>query len=169
VRNALAAAAAAVALDIPVPVIASGLARFSGIKGRLQRKRAAGGALILDDTYNANPESVRAAIDVLAQSAGRTILVFGDMGELGAAAPRLHGTLGGYAKSVGIERVMTLGEQSALTAKAFGPGGRHYDSIEELIADLRGRLGHDVTVLVKGSRFMRMERVVEALEATDAK
>jgi UDP-N-acetylmuramoyl-tripeptide--D-alanyl-D-alanine ligase len=169
VRNALAAAAAAVALDIPVPVIASGLARFSGIKGRLQRKRAAGGALILDDTYNANPESVRAAIDVLAQSAGRTLLVFGDMGELGAAAPRLHGTLGGYAKSVGIERVMTLGEHAALTAKAFGPGGQHYDSIEELIADLRGRLGQDVTVLVKGSRFMRMERVVEALEATDAK
>jgi UDP-N-acetylmuramoyl-tripeptide--D-alanyl-D-alanine ligase len=165
VRNALAAAAAAVALDVPLPLIASGLGRFSGIKGRLQRKEGARGATIIDDTYNANPESVRAAIDVLAQSAGKTILVFGDMGELGADSPRLHEALGSHAKSAGIERVMTLGEQAALTAKAFGPGGRHYGRIEDLVIDLRAALGADVTVLVKGSRFMRMERVVEALTA----
>jgi UDP-N-acetylmuramoyl-tripeptide--D-alanyl-D-alanine ligase len=165
VRNALAAAAAAVALEIALPVIASGLARYSGIKGRLERKRAAGGATVVDDTYNANPESVRAAIDVLAQSAGRTILVFGDMGELGTDAPRLHEALGSYAKGAGIERVMTFGEQSARTAKAFGPGAQHYSSIEDLVADLRAALGPDVAVLVKGSRFMRMERVVEALTA----
>jgi UDP-N-acetylmuramoyl-tripeptide--D-alanyl-D-alanine ligase len=163
VRNALAAAAAAVALDIALPVIADGLTQYRGIKGRLQRKSAAHAAVVIDDTYNANPESVRAAIDVLARSSGTRILVFGDMGELGADAPHMHEELGEYAKRSGIERVMTLGEHSELTARAFGAGAQHYPRVEELIADARAALGANVTVLVKGSRFMKMERVVEAI------
>jgi UDP-N-acetylmuramoyl-tripeptide--D-alanyl-D-alanine ligase len=163
VRNALAAAAAAVALDVPLPVIAEGLRDYRGIKGRLQRKRAAGGATVIDDTYNANPDSVRAAIDVLAQAGGRTILVFGDMGELGADAPRLHEELGSYASRAGVHRVLALGEHAARTARAFGGGATHYERIEDLIADVQGALAPDVTVLVKGSRFMKMERVVEAV------
>jgi UDP-N-acetylmuramoyl-tripeptide--D-alanyl-D-alanine ligase len=164
VRNALAAAAAAVALDIPVAVIAAGLERFSGIKGRLQRKSGLNGAVLIDDTYNANPESVRAAIDVLAQAPGRTILVFGDMGELGVDAPRLHADLGAHARDAQIDRMITLGEHSAQAARAFGAGAIHYNRIEDLLADLTKALTRDDTVLVKGSRFMRMERIVDALE-----
>jgi UDP-N-acetylmuramoyl-tripeptide--D-alanyl-D-alanine ligase len=163
VRNALAATAAAVALDVPLADIAKGLARYAGIKGRLQRKRAAGGAVVVDDTYNANPESVRAAIDVLAQSRGTRVLVFGDMGELGADARRLHEEVGAYAGRARLERVLTHGENAALAARAFGGGAQHYGNIEDLIRDLRAALGADVTVLVKGSRFMRMERVVDAI------
>jgi UDP-N-acetylmuramoyl-tripeptide--D-alanyl-D-alanine ligase len=165
VRNALAAAAAAIALDIPVSTIARGLARYRGIKGRLQRKAAANGAVVIDDTYNANPESARAAIDVLGQMAGTRILVLGDMGELGADAPRLHEELGAYARKAGVDRLLTLGEHATLTARAFGSGARHFTKIEELVADVRAALGKDVTVLVKGSRFMKMERVVDAIAA----
>jgi UDP-N-acetylmuramoyl-tripeptide--D-alanyl-D-alanine ligase len=163
VRNALAAAAAAVALDIALPVIARGLARYPGVKGRLQRKRAAAGAVVIDDTYNANPESMRAAIDVLAQSPGQRILVLGDMGELGPDAARLHEELGAYAKSAGVDRLLALGTNSERTARAFGAAAKHYDTAERLTDDLRGALGAEVTVLVKGSRFMKMERVVDAI------
>ena len=168
VRNALAAAAAAVALDIPVTDIAKGLARYAGIKGRLQRKAGAGGAVVVDDTYNANPESVRAAIDVLAQAGGTRILAFGDMGELGADAPRLHEELGSYARNAGVNRVLALGEHAALTARAFGAGAQHFATLEALVAALRPALGKGVTVLVKGSRFMKMERVVDAIAADAA-
>ena len=169
VRNALAAAAAAIALDIPLDVIAGGLERYSGIKGRLQVKSGLNGAVLIDDTYNANPESVRAAIDVLAQTRGRRILVFGDMGELGSDAPRLHAELGVYAKDAGIERMLTLGARSEETTGAFGKGARHYERIEELLSDLRPALASGVTVLVKGSRFMKMERVIETLEVRNEK
>jgi UDP-N-acetylmuramoyl-tripeptide--D-alanyl-D-alanine ligase len=163
VRNALAAAAAAVALGVPVRAIAAGLESYSGVKGRLQVKRAASGATLIDDTYNANPESVRAAIAVLARAEGRRILVLGDMGELGAAAGALHTELGGAARDAGIERLLALGEQSKQTVAAFGPGATHYPSVEALVADFAPTLAPDLTVLVKGSRFMRMERVVQAI------
>ena len=169
VRNALAAAAAAVALDIPLDVIAGGLERYSGVKGRLQVKPGLNGAALIDDTYNANPESVRAAIAVLAQARGRRILVFGDMGELGPEAPRLHAELGVCAKEAGIDRMLTLGEHSEEATRAFGEGARHYKRIEDLLSNLRPGLAHGVTVLVKGSRFMKMERVIEALELRDGK
>ena len=169
VRNALAAAAAATALGIAPSVIAHGLAAYRGITGRLQQKAAAGGAIVIDDTYNANPESVRAAIDVLAQIEGRRVLVFGDMGELGSDAPRLHEELGEHAKRAGIDRVFTLGEHSALTASAFGPGAQHCARIEDLIEALRAELSPDATVLVKGSRFMKMERVVDAITEHEAR
>jgi UDP-N-acetylmuramoyl-tripeptide--D-alanyl-D-alanine ligase len=164
VRNALAAAAAAAALGIPLSVIAEGLERFSGIKGRLQRKRGRNGAMLIDDTYNANPESVRAAITVLAQAPGRKVFVFGDMGELGHDAPRLHAEIGALAKEAQLDRMLALGENSAQAAKAFGTNARHFTRIEDLLRDLENTLAPDATVLVKGSRFMKMERVVNALE-----
>ena len=163
IRNALAATAAAAALDLPVSTIAKGLAAYTGIKGRLQRKVGMNAAHVIDDTYNANPDSVRAAIDVLAHVSGRKILVFGDMGELGADAPRLHTAIGAYAKAAGIDTLLTLGELSEASTKAFGAGARHYSSIDALIDELRQAAAPEVTMLVKGSRFMRMERVVKAL------
>ena len=121
------------------------------------------GATLIDDTYNANPESMRAAIDVLAKSDGSTVLVLGDMGELGSAAPALHAELGTYAKKAGIQRLLAIGENAARTAEAFGSDARHYSSVDDVVRDLRPLLSPDATVLVKGSRFMRMERVVDAV------
>ena len=165
VRNALAAAGAAVALNVPVADIAAGLERFDGIKGRLQRKPGLNGAVLIDDTYNANPESVRAAIAVLARASGRKTLVFGDMGELGVDAPRLHHEIGACAKEARIDRMLTLGENAVEAAKAFGDGASHYDRLEDLLAELRTTVGSADTILVQGSRFMKMERVIAALQA----
>ena len=163
VRNALAAAAAAIALNIPSAAIAAGLARYSGVKGRLQRKAAQAGATLIDDTYNANPESIHAAIDVLARAPGRRVLVLGDMGELGEHAAACHSEVGEYARAAGIETLYALGDMSARTVTAFGAGARHFTQIDALLADLQSTLTADMTVLVKGSRFMKMERVIEAL------
>jgi len=165
VRNALAASAAAAALEVPAPAIARGLARFAGIKGRLQKKAALRGATLIDDTYNANPESARAAIAVLAQAPGRKLLVLGDMGELGPDAAEMHADIGRFAKENLAGRLLTLGELSAHASRAFGPGARHFPRVEDLLAEVENALATDVTVLVKGSRFMQMERVVQALAA----
>jgi UDP-N-acetylmuramoyl-tripeptide--D-alanyl-D-alanine ligase len=162
VRNALAASAAAVALRVPAATIAAGLGRFAGVKGRLQKKLALHGATFIDDTYNANPDSVRAAIAVLAQAPGEKVVVLGDMGELGAEAAALHSEIGAAARALGIDRLYTLGEHSAHAARAFGAGARHFERLEDLLAEVENRLSPEVTVLVKGSRFMRMERVVSA-------
>jgi UDP-N-acetylmuramoyl-tripeptide--D-alanyl-D-alanine ligase len=150
-------------------VIAAGLSRFAGIKGRLEQRSAINGAHLIDDTYNANPESVRAAISVLAQAAGRRILVLGDMGELGPDGVRLHAEIGEAARVAGVERLFTLGELSAHAAKAFGDSGRHFARIEDLLAEIENALAPQVTVLIKGSRFMRMERVVKAFAVDGAK
>jgi UDP-N-acetylmuramoyl-tripeptide--D-alanyl-D-alanine ligase len=160
VANALAAATAALAMDIALPVIAHGLSSFGGVKGRLQRKPGCNGALVIDDTYNANPASMKAAIDVLAARTGTRLLVLGDMGELGEDAAALHAEIGRYAREAGLEGLITLGDLSREIARAFGPQARHYDTPEQLAADLRARMNPTTTVLVKGSRFMRMERVV---------
>jgi len=168
VRNALAAAAAAVALNVGASAIAAGLDRYAGVKGRLQARQTATGAIVIDDTYNANPESTRAAILVLAQCKAPRLLVLGDMGELGAQGPKLHAELGTYAREAGIERLLTLGEQSAETARVFGDGAKHCTGIEDLIAEVGDALAPDLTVLVKGSRFMKMERVVHAFTAGEA-
>ncbi len=164
VRNALAASAAATALAVPTATVAAGLARFSGVKGRLQRKACVRGAALIDDTYNANPDSVRAAIAVLAQVPGKKLLVLGDMAELGTQAPALHARIGAYARESGIERLFTLGELSAHSAQAFGAGARHFTRIEDLLTEIENALAPGVTVLVKGSRFMQMERVVRSFE-----
>ncbi len=162
VKNALAASAAATALEVPAATVAAGLARFGGVKGRLQRKSGLNGATLIDDTYNANPDSVRAAITVLAQARGKKLLVLGDMGELGRAAGAMHAQVGEFARRAGVNRLFTLGELSAHATQAFGAGARHFTRIEDLLAEIENALAPDVTVLVKGSRFMQMERVVTA-------
>jgi len=167
IKNALASVACAYALGIPSAAIIAGLAVYAGTKGRLQRKRHASGALIIDDTYNANPESTRAAIAVLAAYPGRTFFVMGDMGELGANAEALHASIGEFAKRSGVHAMFALGEMSVAAVRSFGEGARHFSSVDELVGALSGRLEHGSTVLVKGSRFMRMERIVDALGAVN--
>lgn len=162
VRNALAAAALAHALEIPLTAIAAGLNGYAGTKGRLQVHDCILGARVIDDTYNANPDSVTAAIGVLAEQPGWRILVLGDMGELGPGAAELHAEIGARAKAAGIHRLLALGELSVHAAQAFGAGGMHFERIEELLAEVENALAPGVTVLVKGSRFMRMERVVQS-------
>jgi UDP-N-acetylmuramoyl-tripeptide--D-alanyl-D-alanine ligase len=164
VQNALSAAAVAVAMGIGNKAIASGLNGFRGVKGRMQKKRCLHDATLIDDSYNANPESVRAALAVLAKAQGRKILVLGDMGELGDSARDFHECIGVEARLAGIDALFTLGELSAHTTAKFGPGARHFTDIEELLADVENRLAADVTVLIKGSRFMQMERVVKRIE-----
>jgi UDP-N-acetylmuramoyl-tripeptide--D-alanyl-D-alanine ligase len=162
-RNALAATAAATVLNIPLETIAAGLEKFSGVTGRMQRKIGLHGASLIDDTYNANPASLRAAISVLAQAGGKRILVMGDMGELGGDAAILHAEIGVEARRAGIEKLYALGELSVNAVQEFGSGAQHYKRIEELQEALKKELDANTTVLVKGSRFMKMERVVEHL------
>ncbi len=162
-RNALAATAAAIVLNISLETIARGLEKFGGVARRLQRKAALHGANLIDDTYNANPASLRAAIGVLAQAAGKRILVLGDMGELGDAAAIFHAEIGGEARRAGIEKLYALGTLSVNAAREFGGGAQHFERIEDLQAALEKELDANTTVLVKGSRFMKMERVVNYL------
>ncbi len=164
-RNAVAAAAACLAAGISLSAVAAGLESFSGVKGRLQRRAGRHGAEILDDTYNANPDSVRAGLDVLAATVGRKIFVLGDMGEIGEASGQFHDEIGGYAKSQGIDRLFALGEASQQAVRNFGEGARHFCHVDKLIGAVDKVLGPETTVLVKGSRFMRMERVADALAA----
>jgi UDP-N-acetylmuramoyl-tripeptide--D-alanyl-D-alanine ligase len=164
-RNALGAAAAALAAGVPLAAVPQGLADFRGLAGRLMRRAGRQGALVLDDSYNANPDSVRAAIDVLASTIGRKILVLGDMGEVGEAASQFHDEIGGHAKSQGLDRLLALGEVSALAARNFGAGGQHFKKLDDLVAALLAELAPGTTVLVKGSHFMHMERVVERIAA----
>ncbi len=167
VKNALAAATAAYALEIKPQAIAAGLGAYRGVKGRLQRKRLPSGAVLIDDTYNANPESMKAAISVLASRKGERLFVMGDMGELGENAEAMHLSIGEFAKRAGVDRLFALGAMSALAARSFGDCGRHFSSVEDLALAVAETATADSTVLVKGSRFMRMERVVEALGAAD--
>ncbi len=166
-RNALAATAAAIALNVPLETIAAGLQRFGGVAGRLQRKPAKHGATLIDDTYNANPASLSAAIGVLAKAPGKRVLVLGDMGELGGDAATLHAEIGAEARRAGIERLFALGELSAHAVGEFGSGGKHFERIEDLQDALEHELDGNTTVLVKGSRFMKMERVVSRCVDTE--
>jgi UDP-N-acetylmuramoyl-tripeptide--D-alanyl-D-alanine ligase len=158
VRNALAAAACAHAAGISMKSIGEGLTAFRPYTGRLQVKAAKSGATVIDDSYNANPDSVRAAIDVLASCTPPTALVLGDMGEVGSHGVEFHREIGSYAVSRGISRLYAMGEATRHTVEAFGRGGRHFDVVEDLVSSIEG-----ASILVKGSRFMRMERVVAAL------
>jgi UDP-N-acetylmuramoyl-tripeptide--D-alanyl-D-alanine ligase len=160
VRNALAAAAAATAVGAGLRAVADGLASFRAVKGRLQRRIGRNGATVIDDTYNANPDSVRAAIDVLAQADPPRTLVLGDMGEVGAQGTAFHEEVGVYARQSGIERLLALGPLARHAVTAFGAGAEHFESTGELSRRLLGILVPGMTVLVKGSRFMRMEQVV---------
>ena len=162
-RNALAACAAGHVLEVPIAAVVAGLSEYSGAKGRLQVKTGRAGAKVIDDTYNANPDSVKAAIAVLSGMPGTQVLVLGDMGELGPGAPAMHAEVGSAAREAGIERLLGLGELSAHSVAAFGPGAQNFADVEALCDQLDSTLTGSETVLVKGSRFMRMERVVERL------
>ena len=172
VENALAAIAAATAAGAGLAAVRSGLATFRPLSGRLETKAAAAGVAVIDDTYNANPDSVRAAIAVLARAGGTRWLVLGDMGEVGDQGIAFHREIGEYARATGIDRLLTTGELAAHAVASFGPGGEHFDDVDALIAatgaKLRGEDAARVTLLVKGSRFMRMERVVAALTGAAA-
>jgi UDP-N-acetylmuramoyl-tripeptide--D-alanyl-D-alanine ligase len=165
VRNALAATACAIACAVPASAIAAGLRAFRPVGGRGASLATAAGARLIDDSYNANPDSVRAAIDLLAGFDGARILVLGDMGEVGAQGQEFHREVGAYARERKIDCLHTLGTQSRAAASAFGQGACAHDDITPLLAALRLQLGPKTTVLVKGSRFMRLERVVQALAA----
>ena len=187
-RNALAATACALAAGVPLAAIAQGLAAFAPVKGRsrafsVQRSTALGVSAahattndndndkdtitVVDDSYNANPDSVRAAIEVLAELPAPRLLVLGDMGEVGDQGPQFHAEAGAHARHSGIEQLFTLGAQSAHAARAFG-AARHFDNMALLQAAVRETLPALGSLLVKGSRFMKMEQVLEALTAPAA-
>ena len=164
VRNSMAAAACALAAGAPLAAIAQGLKAFTPVQGRsraLEVKIAGRALTLVDDSYNANPDSVRAAVDVLAELPGPRLLVLGDMGEVGDQGPQFHREVGDYARERGIDALFTLGEQAAVM------GGRHFADIESLNAAVLAQLPQAASVLVKGSRFMKMERVVQAITAQD--
>jgi UDP-N-acetylmuramoyl-tripeptide--D-alanyl-D-alanine ligase len=175
VLNALAATACALAAGVSLDTIAAGLGAFEPVKGRSRASEVvlAGGHAItlVDDSYNANPDSVLAAIDVLAALPGPRLLVLGDMGEVGDRSPEFHAEVGARARQRGIESVYTLGAATAHTAAAFqgGADGAHFDEFDALGAAVLARLPRVGSVLVKGSRFMKMERIVQAIEAQQQK
>ena len=167
VKNALAAAACALAAGCPLPAIAQGLQQFVAVNGRSQVRtwqRGAAPVTLIDDSYNANPDSVRAAIDVLAGLPGPHWLVLGDMGEVGDDGEAYHHEVGAYAVQLGIEGLWTVGVLCRHTADAFA-GARSFDEVGALLAALADA-PPCASVLIKGSRFMKMERVVAALLGT---
>ena len=167
------------AVGIPLSCISAGLNGFLPVKGRsraLQVRINGNGngngsedhfVTLIDDTYNANPDSMRAAVDVLAALPGPRLLVMGDMGEVGDQGPQFHEEAGRWANTQGIESLYTLGAQSMLASRSFG-SGHHFDDIEALNAAVLAQLGRVNSILVKGSRFMKMERVVQAVTAHPA-
>lgn len=167
VMNALAATAAALACDLRLTDVVQGLANMQGAQGRLQIKRGSSGARVIDDTYNANPNSFAAAIEVLAGFAKPRMVVLGDMAELGPGSAELHRQVGARARDKGVELLFATGKQSIEAVRAFGKAGRHFESVDELIAALLQQLAQkdwlNATILVKGSRSMRMENIVNAL------
>lgn len=168
IMNALAAAAASLAAGVSLAEVAAGLKGFAGVKGRLQQKTAANGAKIIDDTYNANPDSMKAALDVLETLGTHSVFVMGDMGELGPDARSMHAQIGQYARDKGIAKLYAVGELTQAAVVAFGAKAQHFASIESLVEALQAQTSSDDVVLVKGSRFMQMERVVNALVETQA-
>ena len=170
VKNAMAAAGCALAAGVPLDSVVQGLEQFVPVKGRsraltvtLQGKSYT----VVDDTYNANPDSVRAAIEVLAELPAPRLLVLGDMGEVGEQGPQFHTETGRYAKALGIEHFFATGKLAQSAVTAF-EGGAHFSDVDALNAAVSAVLPQVQSVLVKGSRFMRMERVVEALVAREA-
>ena len=163
VMNALCAAAAAMAAGATLADVPQGLATMRPVPGRLQFKSAPSGAWIVDDSYNANPSSMKAGIEVLANVDARRWLVMGDMGELGDAAVSSHGDIGRFAREHHIDRLFATGKLSALAVEAFGSGAEWFADTETLARAVNAELTREVCVLVKGSRSSRLERVVDAL------
>lgn len=165
VFNALAAASLALAVNVPLATIKAGLESAVAVAGRTARRAHGSGAIIIDDSYNANPASFAAAIDTLAECEGQRILVIGDMRELGREARRLHAEIGELARHRGIDRLYAVGELSSAASRAFGEKARHFADQAALIEELRGELKPGRTLLVKGSRGSAMDKVVTALFA----
>ncbi len=165
VHNALAAAAAALAAGIAPKAIKAGLQAFRPVARRGVHHRLANGARLIDDTYNANPDSMRAAIDLLAGFAAPRVLVLGDMGEVGEKGPEFHREIGDYARTRGIETLLATGPQMLEAVAAFGAAGRHFPDHAALIAAAATAATSPATVLVKGSNYMKMDKVVAALTA----
>jgi UDP-N-acetylmuramoyl-tripeptide--D-alanyl-D-alanine ligase len=161
--NALAATAVCLALDVPLNDIKVGLESVQPVPGRLSLKRAQSGWTVIDDTYNANPASLYAALQVLASQNGEPWLVLGDMKELGINSRKMHAELGDAARSLGVKRLFAVGNASVATVDAFGDMALHFNSREELIDALRSQLKPGIACLVKGSRSMGMEHVVSAI------
>ena len=168
-RNAVAAAAAATAAGASLDQVAQGLAAMQPVKGRLVPCRTKQGARLIDDSYNANPSSMTAGIDVLTQLPGESWLVMGDMGELGDAARASHVQIGAYAREHGVRRLFATGPLSTLSVEAFGTGASWHADTEALAQAVEAALSPDVTLLVKGSRSNRLERVVAHLTGASAK
>ncbi len=168
VGNALAAAAAASAAGAALEDIALGLADFRAVAGRLQLKASTRGSWIIDDSYNANPSSVRAAMEVLRSLSGVTWLVLGDMAELGEVSHDSHAHIGSYARDCGIKRLFAMGPLSSRAVETFGAGGEWFADADSLTRRLQAELAPGVTVLIKGSRINRLERVVQALSGGGA-
>ena len=167
VTNALAAAATAWAAGFGEDEIVRGLSASRGVAGRLTLRPGAAGSTVIDDSYNANPGSVRAAIDFATSLPGEAWVVLGDMGELGAEARAMHAEVGRYARERGVTRFYGLGPLAALAAEAWG-AGRAFGDVDALVEEIRPGLGEGINVLVKGSRSMRMERVAGRLAAGEA-
>ena len=163
VRNALAASAAAIALQVPLKTIKEAFETFEPVGGRLKSMRALHNCLVFDDTYNANPSSMKAGIDVITAMPGDAILVMGDMLEGGKRSDADHRDIGTYAKEAGVKKLFAYGAFSVNAVNAFSEGGQHFPDHAELIAELKKSVDENSVVLIKGSRGMRMERVVEAL------
>jgi len=167
VMNALACAAACHGLDMPISLIASGLAAFEGVEGRLLEKAGFNQCTVIDDSYNANPASVRAAMDVLASRSGHRIFILGDMAELGVETQLAHAEMGAYAREANIDEFFALGEFSRQAADAFGDSAHWFANHESLVRFLKTKLNENVTVLVKGSRSSHMDRVVNDIVNKD--
>jgi UDP-N-acetylmuramoyl-tripeptide--D-alanyl-D-alanine ligase len=178
VRNALAASAVAVGAGLSLEQIKAGLEYFVPVNGRMQSKPLNAGRTLIDDSYNANPDSVRAAIDALKQSGNASWLVLGDMGEVGDQGPAFHEEVGAYAAEQGISKLFALGEQCKFAVQGFNDSRKsqlassatHFTTLDQLLEELNEALADQeaskqlhLDILVKGSRFMRMERVVQAL------
>ena len=178
VRNALAASAVALGAGLSLDQIKAGLESFVPVNGRMQSKPLNAGRTLIDDSYNANPDSVRAAIDALKQSGNASWLVLGDMGEVGDQGPAFHEEVGAYAAEQGIVKLFALGEQCKFAVQGFNDSGKtqsassatHFTTLDQLLEELNVALADQesgkqlhLDILVKGSRFMRMERVVQAL------
>ena len=161
--NALAAAAAAHSAGAGLDAIADGLGSMRAVAGRLQVRPALAGARVIDDSYNANPASLRAGLRALAGVPGRHWLVLGEMRELGPDSAQLHAEMGEFARQSGVSRLLAVGDDARHAVEAYGAGGTWFAGVEDLIDALRAELGPDVTLLVKGSRSNRLERVSAAL------
>lgn len=163
VMNALAATAATLAIGIDLNAIKTGLENVSCAPGRMRQYILASGTRVIDDTYNANPFSLQAAVNTIASLSGTKLVVLGDMKELGANAKEMHFTAGEKIRAAGIHHLFTLGEMSAATAEGFGQSAQHFTDQTQLITALHPHLKDSTTILIKGSRSMKMEKIVEAI------